>query len=715
MTYGAVAYAAGEIAGPEVLAVTPTTDFPLLGLEIAFTTAPGSSSPAWVNVGTVSGLNRLRSGQVTRGRQRELDQYQPGRASFVLSNKDRAFDPNYSAGPYYGNLLPMKRIRLLATWAGTTYPVFDGFIDSINQSYVNPRDAVTVIAATDATKVLSNATMPSSPYALEVLADNPTAWWRLDEASGSTAYDSIGDADLTSTGTPTVGASTLIARDAGKAVTFPTNADGFTRSGACPVAGGPLTLEFVIRTSTSAGAAAGHATGISGTGFDFLVGDRFEVATATSNGFVGYTGTLHDGATHHVACVWASDGSLKIYIDGADRTSGAATVTIGTFPTTPGFTFIGKSALASGMVGTIDEVAMYSTGLSAARITAHYNALSSPWNGDTPGQRIGRILDSVTVAWPSGLRNIETGQSTLTTADIAGKSALENMQEVRTAEFGEVYLSRDGLVTFEARTSKVNQPNFGTFGDAAGEIGYADINPDYSDQLIRNDVTISRTGGIAQNARDTASISAYLTHSYVLDGMIHNADTLSRDAADFLLSEYKDPLQRFTQITVNPRRQATTTWPAVLGRELTDKITVKRRPQAVGTPISQDSVIEGINHTFDAVSKNWQTWFNVSPAFAGSFLELDTGTGRLSISGATLTGTLDTVTTTFNVTLTGADLFTTTAGDFPFDVTVGAERMTATTISGGSSPQSFTVTRSSPISHTAGEAVQVADPVRLYF
>ncbi len=42
----------------------------------------------------------------------------------------------------------------------------------------------------------------------------------------------------------------------------------------------------------------------------------------------------------------------------------------------------------------------------------------------------------------------------------------------------------------------------------------------------------------------------------------------------------------------------------------------------------------------------------------------------------------------------GSPLWTTTAGDWPFDIEVGGERMTVTAVTGTSSPQTFTVTRS---------------------
>ena len=42
----------------------------------------------------------------------------------------------------------------------------------------------------------------------------------------------------------------------------------------------------------------------------------------------------------------------------------------------------------------------------------------------------------------------------------------------------------------------------------------------------------------------------------------------------------------------------------------------------------------------------------------------------------------------------GSPLWTTSAGDFPFDINIGGEQITVTNITGASSPQTFTVTRS---------------------
>jgi hypothetical protein len=61
----------------------------------------------------------------------------------------------------------------------------------------------------------------------------------------------------------------------------------------------------------------------------------------------------------------------------------------------------------------------------------------------------------------------------------------------------------------------------------------------------------------------------------------------------------------------------------------------------------------------------------------------------------------------------GSAIWTTNSADWPFDILVGGERMTVTAISGASSPQTFTVTRSVNgimKTHSAGESVTLFAP-----
>jgi hypothetical protein len=74
--------------------------------------------------------------------------------------------------------------------------------------------------------------------------------------------------------------------------------------------------------------------------------------------------------------------------------------------------------------------------------------------------------------------------------------------------------------------------------------------------------------------------------------------------------------------------------------------------------------------------------------------------GRYDTDGSQVVGTLSSSAVAFQVATTNpsSPLWTTSVGDFPFDIEVSpagssGERMTVTDITGSSSPQTFTVTR----------------------
>lgn len=71
----------------------------------------------------------------------------------------------------------------------------------------------------------------------------------------------------------------------------------------------------------------------------------------------------------------------------------------------------------------------------------------------------------------------------------------------------------------------------------------------------------------------------------------------------------------------------------------------------------------------------------------------DDNFGRLQTGGSTLAADATSTATSLSVTSSG-QVWSTAAGDLPFDVLVAGERVTVTAVSGTTSPQTFTVTRS---------------------
>ena len=84
---------------------------------------------------------------------------------------------------------------------------------------------------------------------------------------------------------------------------------------------------------------------------------------------------------------------------------------------------------------------------------------------------------------------------------------------------------------------------------------------------------------------------------------------------------------------ITPRRDATNLWPQVLGREIGERVTVKRTPLGLNSEIVVDQIIEGIQHQF--APKQWATTFRGSPVDPGvnDYLILDNATYGLLDTG----------------------------------------------------------------------------------
>jgi len=97
--------------------------------------------------------------QTSRGRNALVDQFQTGTLTLRIVDQNGDFNPTNPLSPYSPYLTPMKKVQITATYSGTTYSIFSGFITS----YVNtqPKDATevayTTIQAVDAFRLAQNA------------------------------------------------------------------------------------------------------------------------------------------------------------------------------------------------------------------------------------------------------------------------------------------------------------------------------------------------------------------------------------------------------------------------------------------------------------------------------------------------------------------------------------------------------------------------------
>ncbi|HKY77446.1 MAG TPA: hypothetical protein VJS45_14960, partial [Acidimicrobiia bacterium] len=146
MSYGLAPYGSALYGGPMVASPPAQTD---TTLQVELSLAGALASPVWVDI-----TSDVRWFDTTRGRNRELERVQPGRATIVLSNLSRQYDSANPSSPYAGHLKPMRRIRIRETFNGVTYPLFDGYVDRWVLDYPGVgKDAIATVVATDAFKI----------------------------------------------------------------------------------------------------------------------------------------------------------------------------------------------------------------------------------------------------------------------------------------------------------------------------------------------------------------------------------------------------------------------------------------------------------------------------------------------------------------------------------------------------------------------------------
>ena len=82
---------------------------------------------------------------IGRGKSRDLDRTSSGLLTVALNNEERTFDPTYTAGPFYGKIVPRRKIRV--TTDGVRQ--FTGVIDDWNFAYEPVGPSRAEIIATD--------------------------------------------------------------------------------------------------------------------------------------------------------------------------------------------------------------------------------------------------------------------------------------------------------------------------------------------------------------------------------------------------------------------------------------------------------------------------------------------------------------------------------------------------------------------------------------
>ncbi|CAB4186029.1 hypothetical protein UFOVP1142_6 [uncultured Caudovirales phage] len=143
--------------------------------------------------------DQLDTIQTTRGRNAAADQFQAGTLTMRIVDQNGDFNPQNTSSPYYGLLSPMRKVQITATYSGTTYPIFSGYItgyNTITPKYVG--DVVyTTITAIDGMRLLSNALVTTIIGAVAGEDTGTRVGRILDQVGWPTSLRSIQTGDTT--------------------------------------------------------------------------------------------------------------------------------------------------------------------------------------------------------------------------------------------------------------------------------------------------------------------------------------------------------------------------------------------------------------------------------------------------------------------------------------------------------------------------------------
>ena len=212
----------------------------------------------------------------------------------------------------------------------------------------------------------------------------PSAYWRLDETSGTLAADVTGLYPGSYESGVTLGIAGALLTDPNPAARFDGTDDkvnmGDPASGGLDVGTGDFTVEAWVKTSLNGERAIASKRPSTGPYWQFTVTDdsgqagRIRVnASDGTNARQAYGPALRvdDGAWHHVVVVFDRDVGITVYVDGTSL------ATAGTLPgdlSSTGPFLIAKSTGYGYLNGDIDEVAVYPLALPASRVDAHLAA-----------------------------------------------------------------------------------------------------------------------------------------------------------------------------------------------------------------------------------------------------------------------------------------------------------------------------------------------------
>jgi hypothetical protein len=279
-------------------------------------------------------------------------------------------------------------------------------------------------------------------------------------------------------------------------------------------------------------------------------------------------------------------------------------------------------------LGGLDTVTVYCADQFYLLAQTYLNQLNvSP---ETSGERIETVLDLPEVDFPAGSRDIATGTVNLGHASAytvpAGTNVLQYITQINeTAEFGRLFMSRSGVLTFQDRIGTTLSAPVADFHDDGTNYKYDGVGISFEADAVVNRSVVTGLDGDSYIATDAGSIATYFIQtSSITNSLLHEASEIQA-AAEYLLNP--EPEARYTSVATKFLMLTTPQKDTLATVEIGDTITVEKTfPSGAGTSqLAQELTVEGIEHYLD-FSTGHRVLYSTAPTTIVYELILDDAT-----------------------------------------------------------------------------------------
>jgi hypothetical protein len=659
---------------------------------------------------------------ITRGRSDETSQPQPQTCGLTLNNRGGIFTPRNAAGPYYGLIGRNTPIRVSRLNNGVRRYRYSGEVPTWpTTSDISGADVYIQVPASGMLRRLQQGTPPTQSamyraYTLTNAVQNVVAYWPCEDGTNATTIASglSGGSPMAVTGTPTFASDSsficsqpipaLNGSSWSASISAPTWTDNVLRFLMHIPATGEIDGAIVARFFTGGTVARvdlRYNTAFGGEltllGYDGAGNTLFNTGSFIDDDGVGYSGGIYRVGMGLRTSGTGIEYSYQTYK--VNDTKGGASV---------------AGTLSSSSVGPLTGIvispnqAMAGTSIGHVSVQNAWDSLFDIVGAINAYLGEGRLSRFARLANENNVNAITVFASQDSTSSLGYQlpDTFPNLlQQVPDTDMGALYETRDQLaLAYRTRGSLYNQ---GTTYNNVGRVLTLDhslhqlsgpLNPVDDDAFTRNDVTVTRIGG--SSSRQVLASGAALSVQAPPAGVgpyptamnvSLNSDTATADQAGWRLHLGTVNEPRYPQISLNLRHPTFTSSVDMMNAALTldigDRIViVNPPPELPPDPISL--IVQGYTEVLGVYEHDMVLTCSPESPYEVGILD-DPALGHLDTDGSTLALAYPLGTeTTIQVATTNpaSPSWTTSAGDFPFDIAVGGERITVTNIGAAPAP-----------------------------